>query len=291
MDKGQVKFIRPKHPELQKYIKGYYLHKALRSDFNSFITFYQNITTTISIYKNTHMESDGRRRAHTYKEGTGFTSLLVGKVDKYQEVEIKGLLDRFAVVFYPVGINHFIDVPLSDLVQLHFSRFTHFDDDFEKFLPVVFDTDSLEKKRDLFDEFLLSKFKPFKENRILLAVEQIVSMEESIKVQEISDTLGMSRRTLLRLFQKHLAYSPEEYISVVKFRKALLNFQKNQEDHTLADIAYDSSYYDQADFNHQLKTRSGLTPKTLFSTLEIVDDVLFWNRNSFDILSQFYNQK
>jgi len=192
MDKGLVKFIRPKHPELQKYIKGYYLHKALKPDFNSFITFYQNITTTISIYRNTQMESDGRRRVHTYKEGTGFTSLLAGKVDKYQEVEIKGLLDRFAIVFYPVGLNHFIKVPLGDLVKLHYSTFTYFEEDFEKLLPLVFAANTLEEKRDLFDEFLLSKFRPFNETRILLAVEQIVSMEESIKVKDISDALGMS---------------------------------------------------------------------------------------------------
>lgn len=291
MDKGLVKFIRPKSPELQKYIKGYYLHKATKPDFNSFITFYQNITSTISIYRNTHFVHEGRRRTHNYHKDSGFTSLFVAKVDKYQEVEIKGLLDRFAVVFYPVGINHFIDVPLSELVKVHFSDFTYFSEEFEGLLPRVFDTESLEEKRNLFDKFFLSKLRPFKEPRLLLAVEQIVSMEESIKVQEIADNLGMSRRTLLRMFRKHLAYSPEEYISVVKFRKALLNFQKNQETPTLTDIAYDSSYYDQADFNHQLKSRSGLTPKTLFNTLEIVDDVLFWNRNSFDILSQFYNQE
>ena len=91
----------------------------------------------------------------------------------------------------------------------------------------------------------------------------------------LASTVNVSRRTLLRLFKKHLGYSIEEYISVVKFRKSLLHFQQ-MENPKFTEVALESDYYDQADFNHQFKYRTNMTPSKLFAKLEIMDNVLFW---------------
>lgn len=289
MDNALVKFIPSGDPKLRKYVKGYYIHRSEALDFHSFVTFYQNITTCLSIYKDAELEGEGRRRIMKAKQGTGFMVLLTGKVDKYQEVEFKGPLNRFAVVFYPLGLNHFMQEPLGKHLKPHYSRSTYFEKDLGELLPQLFETDELIQKRDLFDQFLLKRFRNFPEKRLLDAFHHIMGSEDLPKVQEIADKLKLSRRTLLRIFQKHLAYSPEEYLSVIRFRKALLNYQKQAEAPKLTEIAYESQYYDQADFNKKVKFRSGLSPKQLFSRLEIVDDVLFWNRYPFEVLSQLYN--
>ena len=106
---------------------------------------------------------------------------------------------------------------------------------------------------------------------------KLIDSPTKARVQEIAEELGISRRTLLRNFQKHLFYTPEEYMSVIKFRRALLYYQKQKDAPNLTQIALDSGYYDQPEFSKQLKNRSGLSPKELFSQLEIMDDVLFWN--------------
>lgn len=276
MEIGHVKFIRPKNQELAKLIKGYYVHSASDSDFFSKVTFYQNITTTISVYKDSITSSEGRLRKQHFKKDKGFTSLLVGHVDKYQEVEFHGPLDRVAIVFYPGGINHFLEEPLSNYLQKHYSEFHGFGIDFELLLSKVYVEEDLEHKRNLLDDFFLSRHQAFPEEKLLIAIEKLVNSTKATKVENLARELEMSRRTLLRKFKKHLGYSIEEYISVIKFRKAFLNFQKKQEAKSLSGIALDSQYYDQADFNHQIKSRSELTPKQLFEQLEIVDDVLFW---------------
>lgn len=276
MEIGHVKFIRPKHKELLKLIKGYYVHTASEPGFFSKVTFYQNITTTISVYKDSQTSSEGRLRKQHYKKNNGFTSLLVGLVDKYQEVEFHGPLDRIAIVFYSGGINHFLNEPLSEYLKKHYSEFNAFGNDFEKLLSHVYTEPEILGKRDLLDDFFLNRLQVFSEKKILVAIDLILNSAHAIKVENLSETLGMNRRTLLRKFKKHLGYSIEEYMSVIKFRKALLNFQKKQEAKGLSGIALDSHYYDQADFNHQIKSRSELTPTQLFKQLEIVDDVLFW---------------
>lgn len=276
MEIGHVKFIRPKDPKLLSLIKGYYVHSSQDPNFYSKITFYQNITTTISIYKNSITSSQGRLRTQRFDKNQEYTSVLVGLVDKYQEVEFHGPLDRLAVVFYPGGINRFIKAPLSKLLEPHYSSFTYFDESFEAFLPRVYNELILEKKRDLLDAFFLKHYVLFNEPNLLEAMDTLLSQPDLIKVGELAKKVGVSRRTLLRKFKNHLGYSIEEYISVIKFRRALLNFQQKKSTKELFKIALDSNYYDQADFNHHLKNRSGLTPTELFKQLNIVDNTLFW---------------
>jgi AraC-like DNA-binding protein len=273
---GHVKFIRPKHKEVHKLIKGYYVHSAADPDFYAKVTFYQNITTTISVYKDSQTSSIGRLRKQHYKKDTGFNSLLVGLVDKYQEVEFHGPLDRIAIVFYPGGLNHFLNTPLSELLKKHYSKFNAFGNDFDQLLSRIYSESGILDKRDLLDDFFLNRLQVFQEKKILMAIDLLVNSPSYIKVENLAEILELNRRTLLRKFKKHLGYSIEEYMSVIKFRKALLNFQKKEEVKGLSGIALDSHYYDQADFNHQIKSRSELTPTQLFKQLEIVDDVLFW---------------
>lgn len=276
MNIGHVKFIRPKNKALAKLIKGYYVHTAANPNFYSKVTFYQNITTTISVYKDSVTSSKGRLRKQHFKRDKGFTSLLVGLVDKYQEVEFYGPLDRVAIVFHPGGINHFLEEPLSNYLQKHFSEFHGFGREFDMVLTQVYAEQDIESKRNLLDNFFLSTYQLFSEEKLLIAIDTLTNSTKAIKVEDLARQLEMSRRTLLRKFKKHLGYSIEEYISVIKFRKALLNFQTKKETKGLSGIALDSQYYDQSDFNHQIKSRSELTPKQLFEQLEIVDDVLFW---------------
>jgi hypothetical protein len=55
-------------------------------DFYSKVTFYQNITTTISVYLNSTTRSKGRLRKQLFEDNNQFTLILVGLVDKFQEV-------------------------------------------------------------------------------------------------------------------------------------------------------------------------------------------------------------
>ena len=276
MDIGHVKFIKPKHPLLQKWIKGYYVHKSLDPSFSSKVTFYQNITTTLSIYKNSYTKSNGRHREQHFKINNEYSCLLVGLVDKYQEVSFYGPLDRVAIVFYSGGLNHFVKDPLSQYLEIHFSIFNYFGLDLNTLLDKVYETNELKEKRDLLDNFFVQRFNPLQDKVLLDAIEIINDEDELLKVHDLAVALNVNRRTLLRKFRKHLGYSPEEYLSVVKFRKALYKFQETQSSLSLTDIAYDSHYYDQSDFNHNLKRRTGLTPKELFAQLNIVDNTLFW---------------
>ncbi|MEN0006562.1 MAG: DUF6597 domain-containing transcriptional factor, partial [Bacteroidota bacterium] len=211
MNFGYVKFIRPQHPTLRQWIKGYYVQQSNQEDFHTSLTFYQNITTTISVYKDSATTSSGRYRQQRFQAGKGFSALLVGLVDKYQQVEFFGPIDRLGIVFYPLGINHFLRQPLGDLLKRHYSFFDCYEDAFTTFLPAVYAADKLEQKRDLLDDFFLHRFQAPDLPLLFKAVELLTTSDEELKVQVLAAKLGVSRRTLLRRFKKYLGYSVEEY--------------------------------------------------------------------------------
>ncbi|MEL6537491.1 MAG: helix-turn-helix domain-containing protein [Bacteroidota bacterium] len=275
---GTVSFIPPGDASLRPFVKGYYFHYAREADFRGHLAFYQNITSTITIYRNTVMWEEDGKWYHRPAEQPGLYSYMAAKVNKVQEVYFQHPFERIAIVFHPGGINHILPTPLSHWVPETINPLALFQEDFAHRLPPLFDSPQLTALQSSLDDFLLQHWQPFPLPYLLQVIEQMVSSPETIKVGALAKSLGISRRTLLRQFQKHLVYSPEEYLAVIKFRKALLNYQQADEA-TLVQIAHESGYYDQADFNHHLKERSGLTPSQLFAQLRIMDQTLFWSKS------------
>ncbi|HAP63611.1 MAG TPA: hypothetical protein DCR93_30350 [Cytophagales bacterium] len=273
---GTVSFIPPGEKSLLPFVKGYYYHFAKESDFTGHLAFYQNVTSTITVYRNTVMWEEDGKWYHQPADQPALYGYLAAKVNKVQAVYFAHPFERIALVFHPGGINHLLPTPLSQWVPGTINPFSHFQQEFNHLLPPLFDSFSLPELQSVLDSFLLRHWQPFPVPHLLRVIEQMISTPDTIKVGALAQELGISRRTLLRQFQKHLVYSPEEYLSVIKFRKALLNYQQADEA-TLVQIAHESGYYDQADFNHHLKERSGLTPSQLFAQLRIMDDVLFWS--------------
>jgi len=271
-----VKFIPPGHPALVPLIKGYYVHQSTAPDFRQTVTFYPNYTTNLSITLDVKNEWRDDHLRHTHSPDAGFATQFTGRVDHFRRVEIFGPLNRLGIVFHPLGFNHFIPEPLGPYVHPFTADFHYFDADFSDLLPRVFTADELIEKQSLLDVFFLSRLSGPPDTRLQACVTNLLAAETLPRVDELATSQGISRRTLLRLFKKHLGYSVEEYLAIVRFRRALLYFHRVRRRARLSEIAYASAYYDQADFTRQLKIRSGLTPRQLFDQLEFMDEVLFW---------------
>ncbi len=272
--KKEIAFISPKNELLKDKIKAYYFHVNDEKQYKKSITYYPNFTSTLNIYKNSTLTWTTNKRVHKYQQSEELLTLLVGKFNRSRKIELFGPQNKITIVFNPLGINHFIDIPLSNLIQEHFSFFKYYGASFKETLTNVYRETKLEQKRDLLDEFFLNHYHPFAEKRLTIAVKNIINTNDIVKISDLASDIGISRRTLLRLFQKHLSYSIKEYLSVVKFRKALIQSQKNQ--YSLTRLAMEANYYDQSDFIKNTRLKSGESPKQLFANLKKLESELFW---------------
>lgn len=269
--------IFPEKAELKKYIKLYYVHYSHDPDFYEQSTYFPNFTVTLNVYRHSKVVWDDLSRTHLPDPQVRFQILLVGKFDKSRSITTQGKFQKLSIVFHPLGLNHFVKEPLATIIQDHFSFFNYFGPAFDKLLDRVFAMDDLEKKRVLLDDFFIQNWCGFEEERLIHAVNRILNTNGQIPVKQLADELNISRKTLFRLFKKHLDYSPTEYRSIVKFRKALHNYQSKTSKPNLSSLAYESDYYDQSDFNHQFKEKTGCSPQQLFAQLKTIDKGLYWS--------------
>lgn len=268
--------IFPQKKSLQKLIKLYYVQFSNEPDYYEKTTYFPNYTTTLNIYQHSKVEWDKWSRVHSPDLKNDFQYLLVGKFDRSRMITTRGRFNKLSIVFHPLGLNHFIEPPLSDIIQDHFLFFDAFGLPFDDLMTSVFNTSSLEKKRDLLDDFFEKQWLGFQEKRLSYCVEKILQTSGQIGVEQLAEELEVSRKTLLRLFKKHLGYTPSEYRSVVKFRAALQNYQSKSIKPNMSALAYESEYYDQSDLNHHFKEKTGQSPQQLFSQLRTIEKGLYW---------------
>ncbi len=180
-------------------------------------------------------------------------------------------------MFNPLGINFFIDKPLSEILTSDFDFFPHFGEEFREVLSQVFDETELHRKAVLLDEFFEKRFADFNEPVLKKSIKEIISTNGAIKVTELSEQLNVNRKTLLRLFKKHTNMSVEEFRKMVMFRQALNYFHKNKETTNLTDVALFSMYYDQAHFIKHFKSITKETPTTLLSKIShLGEEDTYW---------------
>ncbi len=274
--KSKYSQIEPGLQNLKQFIKLYYVHSSEDDSLIERTTYFPNFTATLNIYQDSKVTWDSYSRTHE-EENTGqFLKLLVGKIDKSREVIQKGKFNKLSIVFHPLGLNNFVDYPLSNIIEDHFAFFDSFGESFDRILHKVFETDDLVLKRDMLDEYFSSIHVGFVEDHMTFAVNKILNADENISIQSIANELGISRKTLYRLFKTHLSMSPTEYSGIVKFRRALNMFFQNKDRMNLVDISYNANFYDQSDLNLHFKQKTGLTPKRLFAEIQTIANELHW---------------
>ncbi|WP_181369531.1 helix-turn-helix domain-containing protein [Flavobacterium album] len=263
---------------MAKHIDYYYFHSSDDEGFDNKFTFYPNYKHALTIYKNSDLlftENTSVIRP-SEKETIGtYYSINTGSSFS---VDLEGKFYKIGVVFNPLGLNHFLDKPLSDAFEPAFGPFRYFGKPLEEVVTQISTLQDAAAKAALLDSFFSKAYCGFNETAVKRAVQEILNSNGTVKVEELSDSIGVNRKTLLRLFKKHLCCSVEEYKKMVMFRNALNYSQQAGDDTTLTDVALYNYYYDQAHYIKHFKSVTMHSPKTLLSKLtHLGNQDVYWN--------------
>lgn len=277
--KGKFITLKPKDEIAARHIAYYYFHTSVDPDFTNKFYFYPNYKHAITVYEGSDVSLTGEGSRVVPANDKKISSFYSINTDKNFKVELNGAFDKIGIVFNPLGLNHFMDEPLSSHLDRSISAFAYFGDDFLQVCHKAFREKNDEAKETLLDAFFRSRYCGFDEPVLKKALQLILNSNGSIRVEELSDELGANRKTLLRLFKKHLCCSVEEYKKLVMFRNALNYAQKAGEDTTLTDVALYSLYYDQAHYIKHFKSITKQSPKALLSKLTDLGshEEVYWN--------------
>lgn len=268
---------KPSSEKIRKYIAYYYFHYSNDINFRGNFSFYPNFKHALTIYKDSDillLENTSIVKPSVF---SNIQTLYSINKNKSIKVTIEGKFNKIGIVFNPLGINHFIKKPLSDVLNLEFGDFTYFGEEFKSKIEKAFIEKQLDTKVSILDDFFENKLAPFEENILKNAVGEIIVSNGGIKVTELSEKLLINRKMLLRLFKMHTFMSVEEYRKMVMFRLALNFYQENKKNSNLTEVALFSMYYDQAHFIKHFKSITKETPNSLLSKIsKLGSEETYW---------------
>ncbi|WP_341908052.1 helix-turn-helix transcriptional regulator [Fluviicola taffensis] len=271
--------VKPFDSTLNQFIAYYYFHFSKNESITNFI-YYPNYKNALTVYKNSRVTFKPDYSLSEPDISTSFSVLYSGVQTKPRLAEIRAPFDKIGIVFQPLGMNHFCEKPLYELqanLENPDKSFDYFGNNFTEICELVFrEPDTLQKVK-LLDQFFLGKHTEFHEKNLINCIELLLKTEGKQTVKSLAESLRISRRTLLRLFQKHLCCTPKAYIDIVQFRKTLEH--QLLEDHSLSltELAHENHYYDQPELIHHFQKLTGLSPGKFMKTIRhLGKEATFW---------------
>lgn len=271
---------KPKNELLKKYISYYYFHVSNNEQHSEAFYFYPNYMHALTIYKGNDVEIDSEQKTskvRTSADKDKLTFLYCINLKDKIHVDLQGTFHKIGIVFYPLGLNHFIDKPINEFLSSSFQKVL-MNNTFEQHIRTLKKEQPIEEQIDILENALMAVMRPFENKVLQRAVREIVLSNGTVKVETLEDITFTSRKTLLRLFKKHLYATIEEYKKMVMFRNSLNYALQHQEFVNLTDIALYSMYYDQSHFIRHFKSITEETPKTLLPQIvQIGNEDLYWH--------------
>lgn len=276
--KGSFVTVKPENEVVARYIDYYYFHVSDDPGFSKKFFFYPNYKHAITIYKSSDVSITEEGSQVLPSTSNAISSFYSINTDKNFKVELSGVFNKIGIVFNPLGLNYFLKEPLGEFFDRSINNLDCFGVDYINMLEQVYAEKIAEQKADLLDGFFANNYNGFNEPSVKKGVQEILNSNGTIKVEELSELLNVNRKTLLRLFKKHLCCSVEEYKKMVMFRNALNYSQQAGEEANLTDVALYSLYYDQAHFIKHFKSVTTQSPKTLLSKLtRLGSQEIYWH--------------
>jgi len=125
---------------------------------------------------------------------------------------------------------------------------------------------------NVIEKFLLTElFNQKQDNLVLAALQKIHTTKGLIKIKDLANSLYISQDAFEKRFRSIVGTSPKQFSSLIRLKSITAGLYHNQ---NLAELAFNTGYFDQSHFNKDFKLFTGQTPTDFFkhsSFLQIND--------------------
>lgn len=202
-------------------------------------------------------------------------ALITGQLNDFYDLEIKGSMSLFAVVFLPYSLSLFFDVPAVEFNNRHTPLRYLLRDEVNGLEDMISEAQTMQQKVMVVERFLMSRIhksgKKYEFNRIYKAVEQINLSKGQIEIDTLASQACLSRKQFERTFSAFVGTSPRKFLRTVRFQNAVKE-KSLKPDLKLTELTYQCGYYDQAHMTNDFRKLTGMSPRQYFSICEPFSD-------------------
>jgi AraC-like DNA-binding protein len=181
---------------------------------------------------------------------------------RFVEICPRGSTGFLSVRFRPWGAHHFLNLPVSELAD----RLVPAEDlwgaacrELEERLAAATSTAS---RVALVEDFLLGRLQTNHKAQVEPLVRAVWRRGGDIRVAELCAELGLTERTIERMFATAVGMPPKSFIRLTRFLHACSKLRTGAWT-SLTRLAHDCGYYDQSHFVADVRAFSGMTPREL----------------------------
>lgn len=187
-------------------------------------------------------------------------TLWVGVQSEFSVIDTACQAELMGVQFKPGGAAAFLECPASELHGLEVNLESIWGGRAAELRTALTDAPSVAEKFRVLAEMLRAQLRPASRPHpvVTFALHQFHT-KPGCRLDELVERTGYSARRFIELFSAGVGLTPKMYQRVWRFQSALHRLYAGSSA-DLAGLALAAGYYDQAHFNHEFRTFSGLTP-------------------------------
>lgn len=193
-------------------------------------------------------------------------SQLVGQRKQPILLEQTGMKYKVGIRFLPGGLDHFLQTPLSEIIDSSIDLEYLFKSDCRALEDQLNNVRNTKEIFNSLQKVLLSRFNPdiHRDEIVDLVIRQIRLTSGNVSLKKIADKLGISQKQLERRFKAKIGLPPKQFSQIIRFQTVLKKIKKNGMSDLLS-VIYDCGFYDQSHFIKEFKSFTGTTPYSFFS--------------------------
>lgn len=186
-------------------------------------------------------------------------AVIMGAHQRFFVIDTAEQRNVLGVQFLPGGALPFLTLPADELQGQHISLEDIWGPGARRFRDRLLATPSHRERCRLMEQELLTRAAGRLElrNEVRFAVK---AFEDGAgTVADVIESTGLSARRFTELFRTAVGLTPKAYSMVRRFQSAIRSIEATR-DPDWAAIALSCGYFDQAHFNHDFRTFSGINP-------------------------------
>lgn len=186
---------------------------------------------------------------------------VIGQLTRPLEIEPTGATGIFSVRFHPDGFLPWATRPIKEMENTPVSLEKLFGKAGQLIGERVIHATSTEQRIELIEAFLIHTMMEIAvtDRIVKSAVDMLLTANGQLSVQSLSRQTHINRRQLERRFSSAIGLSPKQLAKTIRFITTLRMLLENPST-SFTTLAYANDYYDQAHFNKDFKSLTGLTP-------------------------------
>jgi AraC-like DNA-binding protein len=196
--------------------------------------------------------------------GGGVDAFVVGPMTRALVVPASSRTRLVGVRFHPGAAGAFLPVPLRTLVDQRVALDAVWTESAGAAERLA-EASAAGRAVDGFESELRERLRraaAFPSPRTRTLIETLAAEPDSASVSDMAARAGITRQHLRRVFEQHVGYGPKKLARILRLRRAV-RLIESRGPATLATVALDAGYYDQAHMNADFRDLAGRSPLAL----------------------------